>query len=546
MSDVKKCNKKTFLSKSWVLFITSCFILTTAFMMLSKPVYAAGNLTVTSAKWNKKSIDTTLSKGSDDTSFRAVLNIKVKNTVAGSNKLLVTIQNTKTKAKMSAYAKANGGKITFIFSNTKKHTGPWKVTSVVAIKHSYKQGPWMNGYWTAYGTWNPGYYIKYDVNKKLKTIKVSKPAITVKCGAYTKLSMTSPTSIYASQGTIPLTATLQTDKGKAIANQTVYFQLVSNTSASVKPIVVSAQTNSKGIATVDAKVPKMVYDDNEFKDFFVSAYFKGTAKKYCASVSKQTLVKQPKEKTKFVMVPTWDGHTGRKTFTTKVVFADGPKKDTPVANIPVCWSLYSSHSKLVEHQGMAKTNAAGVSTISFDITNWQDYYIVLSGDYSTDAEIYQRPPVQRYDVKKQQYTVKYKIDWSKVQIQASGTATRVSWFSETASNDQRAFMSIVAENAIIDAATNQPLTGSGSHSPAFFYCKVEGMAPTVMTVDDNVYISMDLNKENTISSLSITANTAVKALRKIKLTMYLPEFERYSNGETRYVPLNAEVSNIFQ
>ena len=89
-----------------------CFICTIAFVAMPQKVLAApaNTLSIKSVKWGKKTVDTTLASAYQQ--YNVNLKIKLNNTIAGCNTVRVTIQNNKTKKKMTATTDKNGGAAT--------------------------------------------------------------------------------------------------------------------------------------------------------------------------------------------------------------------------------------------------------------------------------------------------------------------------------------------------------------------------------------------------------------------------------------------------
>ncbi len=511
---------------------------------------ASGTLKVNSLKWAKSSLDTTLI--AKNAYLQAKLTVKVKNSMAGSNCVAVTIQNTKTKVKMTEHANKNGGSVYFMLQPTKKHIGTWKVISVSAAKRTQKNVGVRPGYWDPWGKWNPPTNIISTKYKNLKTVKVSKPNLKVTRGAETKLTITSPKTILSSEKTIPLTATLKDAKGKAVVGKTVKFQVnVDGATKNDKPIIVSAKTNKKGVAKVNAKFKTVKHASDEYRALSVVAYFTGQAKKYCISESKSIKVKVPKPKTEFSVAPVWDGHTGQKTFTTKVVYSEGPTKGQPVAGVPIVWTFdeVGRTGGYIQNETV-NTDAQGVSSFTWTLGSgdWKDYDVNVSEQIRNRLDApYAAPTAKTYRLTKQQGVINYTIDTSKLQLMAGSTGDGGNWFSAAASSRNNLTVTS-AQNILVDSSGKPlPQIGIIDSSSNKLICSIKSTAGGNVGkyLIQNKAVEFSLNGTNSIPNKASNRFTGISGFTtttQVEITLTLPEFANNLYPEYKFVPIAKTVT----
>ena len=331
-----------------IVFFMVATVFASGFILFPIEVQAAsGSLKVTSAKWTNKSIDTT-------TKFNVVLKlkIKVKNTVSGSNKLEVTVRNSKTKKKISTYIGKNGGTARFSLTGNNLKAGTWKLFSVSAVKRSSSGSKWNSNT----GRWEPTYQ-----NKKLKTVNRTKPSVKITRGVDTKLTLSMSSSVPADLKTVPISATLKTAKGKAVSGAKVTF-LIANyknndpLNQNVKTTKATGTTNAKGVATVNVNVPRLPQGSytTELYGFAVAAQYTGKAKSYVASKSSVKGISQPKIKTRIVGTPVREGNKLK----IKLETTDG----RAVVGFPLVWQITGNR----ESTQYDITNAQGYSYADLD------------------------------------------------------------------------------------------------------------------------------------------------------------------------------------
>lgn len=526
--------------------VAACLVFAAVFCMTASEVQAAETFAITRLKWVKGTVDTTLKTESNP------MNVKLKvgaiNTVGQSNRIAVTIQNTKSKTKLTAYVGKTGGTATFELYNTKKHTGKWKIVSVSAVRLRTKvvgrvPGSWVNG------KWQSGFNVVSNTYKKLKTINTSEPSLTVKCGAQTQLTLAAPSSVYASVTTVPLTATLKNDKGKPVAGQTVRFQLVpgraskSTVTREDPAILVSAVTDSKGVATVNAKVPQSAYSETEYRGFTTTAYYQGKAKKYCASESTARETTQPKEKTAFVLAPTWDGHTGARSFSVQLAIAEGERKGTPVAGVPVEWQFKTATNGELYHKVAENTNAEGFSTTAWSISKWDDYDVLVNTQLSSMKSMPYAPPTpETFRIAKKQDTVGYTVNTSKFQL-LGGLSADVNWFA--GSGASKAFGTLAGAEGVLVNAAGAPLPHVGTITPSKMTCTIQDASAGSAYLVQNKQIDFSLNARNVIpvtTASRFTVDAPARAATRVQVTLTLPTFTGLYNAEYVYVPLAQSVS----
>jgi len=106
------------LKKAFSLFMVTCLIFTLfAIAAPGEASAASATFKIKSLKWAKKSADVTLVH--KDSVMQIKHTVKLSNNIKGSNCVAVTIQNTKTKAKMTAHTGKNGGSVSFPIENKK-------------------------------------------------------------------------------------------------------------------------------------------------------------------------------------------------------------------------------------------------------------------------------------------------------------------------------------------------------------------------------------------------------------------------------------------
>ena len=498
---------------------------------------ATGTLQITSLSWNKKSVDTTLKPKT------VSVNVKVKNTYTKATKLKVVIQNTKTKQRLTKYIGKDGGKASFAFGNSKPDIGTWKVVSVSTL-YQVKEYGVKPGYWDSFGNYHQAVNTVTTIDKTLKTVAVSNsPKFKVVCGKRPKLSLGTPKSVIASDTQTKVTATLKTDKGKAIKGEKLTFKVVLNVYHGPTTWKGTARTNSKGVATVNIKIPKN-------SDFYVIAEYKGKAKKYCAVSTNKRLFKT-KENTKFAYGPSWDGHTGKKNFQVQLVVNGGKNNGKPVdqAGIPVNWTFYdkvTGHPEMTFISGESKTNAQGIAKLTVDVKKWLNYYVVVRVNNSVASDKYNPPKDTEYNITRKQTIKYYTIDPSKLSL-TGGYSYYPDWF--TVPNTSSAKRSPVIESspgAFIDE-NGKPLSPLAT-------CVEKAIKPTTYNIDilaPTTVLSVDSGEATFVDNWSggdsdlieTSGNMPVAYLdtTSLRVTFTLGEFgsDKY-NPEFRYVPISGK------
>lgn len=545
----KPIPRRPLLLKGIVMAALACFLFTAISLFPASAAQAAtGTFQVTGLSWAKSKVDTTLKSKSNPMNVK--LKISAINTISGSNKIAITIQNTKSKAKLTSYADKNGGTATFLFHNAKKHKGKWKVISVKAVKKGKKVIGKVPGYWQ-FGRWQPGTDLVKDTSKTLYTETRSGPFITVKCGSQTKVTLSSPKSIYASAKTVTLKATLKNEKGKPVKGQKVKFQLVpglesKNTiTKSNKPIVVTAKTNSKGVATVKAKTPQVAYSNTAFRGFTTTVYYMGKAKKFCASESKAQETTQPKEKTAFVLAPTWDGHTGMRSFSVKLVVSSGSNKGKAVSGIPIDWRFKDARTGGMYHQITTKTDSTGTAKTSWNVKEWFDYDVMVNATLETMKKTpYVMPALKTYQIKKKTSIVKYTVNTSKVSL-LGGNDPSGSWFTYLSTAPGKAFITVAgAEGVLVDAA-GKPLPHVGTTTKNKISCTIVSAAVGNAPLVQNKEVQFNLNAANKFpvaTANKFPVDSGGRTATEVRVTLTLPTFTGLYNGEFQFEPMTPTVS----
>lgn len=556
--------EKNYLKSKWMRllsFIVVFFmIFTSAIVFNTSEVSAAPKqaLKITSLKWSKTSVDVTLR---DSKALIVKLNVKVKNTYKNSNKVKVVIQNTKTKKKMTAYTNKNGGKAEFAFDNAKKNIGNWKVISVSAIRQAKKKVATKPGYW-GNGIWYPSAPVMNVIDQNIKTVKPSKntKVLKVKCGPRTKISLNTPSSVLASDTHVSVSVTLKTEKGKAINGATIKFQAVFDTVVNGKLAMntKSAKTNSKGVATVLIPIPDK--NDREFK---VSAFYEGKAKKYCAS-SAQKSVKRVKENTKFATGPAWDGRTGRKTFQVKLVVDGGKNNGKPVAGMPIDWSFSDANRNNFPEMGFnalnntaTVTNAQGVATLTTNVTKWLNYKVTVGVGTGYDQHKYNRPKNASYNITRKETIKYYTIDPSKLSLTGSTDYNLdKNWFKLAAAS--KPFMRIYGAPGVFIDENGKPLptasTFVGKHvkTKTTYSLTISQAGNVLSNKSGDAKFSDDKSPYKPSANDVIVTDVSMSGYTnadQIKVTFKLGDFgsDQY-NPEIRYVPIasKATVEKVFK
>ena len=510
------------------------------------------SFTVTSFKWEKKSADITLT--APDSFLQAKLTVKVKNSVKNSNCVAVTIENTKTKVKQTKHTGKSGGTVFFMFDSTKKNAGAWEVISVSAAKRTEKKVGTSPGYWDHWGKWNPPIDVIAVSYENLKTVKQKdKNGFNLLRGADTTLMLNISKSLLASEANASVSATLKDEKGKALANETIRFLLVPGNSpgrisSANKPTIVTARTNSSGIATVNVQVPRLPYDNYEFLGFTTSAYYEGKAKKYCVSQSTSVATSQPKEATAFVAAPIWDGHTGTRTFTSKLVVSGGPNDGKAVSGIPIEW-IFWNRGSMHHTDDNAVTNASGETSTIWTLQqgDWLDYEVTLSSKLSSMLNTPYAPPATKtYQLTKQQGTKNYTVDWSKVILLGGSTGDAGNWFSASAAS--KAFITVASMEGILIGTDGAPLPQIGGVDPRTINCSIRSVEGGSGYLFQNQSIQFSLNATNTLPNASSnrkSVDSAARTSTKVEVIFTLPTFEHAFYQEYKYVPITQTVSKIF-
>ena len=559
MNYTQNFNKRAPFIRFMAFFMTLCLIFTTVLVATPQEVLAApqNTMSVKSVKWGKKTVDTTLS--STYQQYNVSLNIKLTNTVKNCNSVLVTIQNTKTKKKMSAEVDKKGGTATFAFNNTKGHLGKWKVVSLQARKVTKRKSTTTPGYWFFFFYVPPKTTHYADKVTKLKTVNVkSSKTVSIICGQPTNLVVSTVRSIYASDKTTKISATLKTAKGKVVANKKICFQLTPNITGA-KPLVVYATTDKKGVATVAAaKVPQHNYSEDSFSGFTVSAFFEGTKKKFCASVSKGVTVAQPKEKTQIVLAPVWDGHTGTRTFTTKVVVAEGKNKGLPVVGAPLTWDFVDADRTTdgygYHDDASLKTNSAGISTLNKKIDKWINYKVSIfatsRAHLSMSDTAYRFPAKVTYTISRQQGTKYYSLDMSKISLLGPGDGIykNTIWF-DVDSTASKSRMRVYGAPGVFVDEKGMPLSAVPSVKTSTSKCTLEVISPAIPTADKYIAngdlldfvdgYSMGTTFEPDTISSEFGANSEQRKATEVKLTINLEPFvNSKAFPEFKYLPVS--------
>ncbi len=313
----------------------------------------------------------------------------------------------------------NGGNAYFQMDSSKKNAGTWKVISVKSVKLSKTKTKWVPGKWLG-GQWIEGYQgYKYSA-KTLSTAKLTKAqkkaALKVIRGKGTKLALTAASSNYASKGTLDVKATLKDENGKPVKGAKVKFLArpgLKGKEAAYGVLTTTITTDSKGIAQGSIKVPRESSGEKSYRGFGVTATYGGAAKKYVASFSATKYITQPKEPAQLESNIEWDGHTGNKDFTMKVVSTDTKK---PVEGVPVKWEFTESGKTAVAFTVSADTNKDGVATakVLLEPTEWNDWSITVTAGEIHSPYIVAKSKTAT--VKKKQRTVKYTFNKNKVSL----------------------------------------------------------------------------------------------------------------------------------
>ena len=558
MSDYSKTINRKSVTKTKIasFAIIFCLVLTAVMMFNTLRVDASSqSLSITSSSWSKRSVDVTLSGAKQ---VKVKLNVKVKNTYRNSNKLKVTIQNTKTKKKLQAYTSYKGGKAEFSFTHAKKDIGTWKLISVTAVKQETKRGNWVPPYFS-HGIFYPGRYMQHIVDKNLKTVTASNKARTMKvtCGQRTKLTISAPKTIVASDTKVTISATLKTEKGKVVKGETVHFQNIYGyvENGKIASAKMSAKTNSRGVATVTFNLRP--HDE----DFEVQAYYNGKAKKYCTSSIKKK-VARVRENTRFGLAPVWDGSTGQKTFRAQVVVNGGKNDGKPVANVPITWLFYNTDTKKSVpnmEQYRVFTNAQGFSTISSNVKDWYNYTIVVMAGTLPNGFLYNAPKDATYNLKRVQKTVYYTLNESLLSLTGSsdGIYANTNWFNIPNGASKSALRVYGAPGVFIDA-DGKPLdpaltyvTASINSKPATITVELKNSSgTTVTTKTDNAVFSDDYSTLIDIITSGVGGITMAEqaTITQAKVTFQLGEFgSKNGSAEFRYVPIpgKATIEKVF-
>ena len=496
---------------------------------------AKENLTITSLKWSKKSVDTTLKPQT------VSLTVKAKNTYKKATKLKVVIQNTKTKNSLTTYAKKNGGKVSFAFSNDKSDIGTWKVVSVSAIYQVKKHGT-KPGYWDGFGNYHQAVATVTTIDKNLKTVKPSKKTKTFKvaCGVRPKFSLNAPTTVIASDTQTSVSAILKTDKGKAIVGESIEFKVALGNYGTVT-WKGTAKTNAQGVATVNITLPS----DERFD---VTASYKGKAKKYCAVSVKKNIYKV-KENTKFASGPSWDGHTGRKTFQVQLVVNGGKNNGKPIAQagIPVDWYFYDKATGNVRLTFISKesvTDANGIARLTADIKEWLNYGVVVRVNTAVNSTKYNPPNEAEYSITRKETIRYYTLDPSKLSL-TGGASYYPDWFEVSTTSSAK-------RSPTIEGAPNIFIDENGKPLPPLETCvaisikpttyKIDKLAPnTVLSIDSgNATFKDSYHDEDIVETIGTMPVEHLNAT-SLKVTFTLGEFgsDKY-NPEFRYIPINGK------
>ena len=524
-------------------------LVATSMVMAPAAEAASGGFSIKSLKWVKKSIDVTTTFA--EATQQARLKVSVNNSVAGSNSTSVTIQNTKSKVKMTE--DAFKGTAVFAFKNTKKHAGKWKVISVAAVRKTTKTIGRTQGSWGASGQWIPGTNIVKTTRKVLRSISRSSPVITVTRGKETKLTLGAlPKSQWADEQTIAVKATLKDEKGKPVANQTVTFDLNVGTHLSNwgygTHIKTTATTNSSGVAQVTSKVTQEPKGDTELDGFTVRAYFGGKAKKYCPSVSGTTPVAQPKPKTAFTVAPTWDGHTGQKEFSTRLTILEGKDKGKPLPGVGINWVFndvgVTGGTPIINRT--TATDANGFARTSVDwkpnSASWKDYDLqthTAQAGSSVFESPYQ-PATAKYTLKKQQGIKRYTVDMNQITVGSTlGGAAADNWFDAPATYRDVLTLKSGTTGLILGEdgkAMSGDVEGTQNLKGAIFGVSIVALAGgTGASFGSGADVGFRFERF-TSNAVRVNVPTGERAATQLRVTLTLPDFTSSGNPEYIYKP----------
>lgn len=538
--------------KKWLLGV-AVFLLsvTTVFAIPFKQEVEAssGSIKVTQLTWGNKNVDSTLWTGSKN----LVLKVKATNRVAGSNYLDVTIQDVKTKKKMTQRISKNGGTL---YYKVQPGNYQWKVLEVKAVKVAEKSRQWIPGKWLG------GQYIagRYSITYTTKTLRKAalsaaqkKNVCKVVVGDKTKVALSGiPASQLATKNNIKITATLKNSKGKALSGKTV--QLIAN-SGSVQ-YSKKVKTNAKGIATATVNVPKETKNLTHMAGFKVTAKFAGEARKHRA-VSASKSVTQPKEATKFSGKIEWDGHTGKKMFTMRVLTNSGQA----VANGPLEWKFAGVQNVSSLWYTTTKTTKNGYANAFLTMDKeqyWNDYKVTVTPTYAWINLPYKQPAVYEQMIYRKSDELVYQVDTSKLQLWANGYEGRVPWLSPNLTQITKKKIELQGSKGVFHINGQQisflsgaevmndayvsiiALNGSGTYScgnPAHgnkcvVHEKQIGKNNLRLLSDDN-YFLMNLEANSGMAQPDITS---------VRIEMKLPIIGKYGASEYVYKPVVESIS----